>query len=366
MNTTSAPQMIEYVNKSLDFTPHETKFFPGTARIAVCGISPSGKGSLSIHELDRDGDGTKELFRDLSFRTSGIKCATFGASRLGDGHLAIGSYDGTLSICDVKVAHGDRNTSDLFSVKAHDGIINAVDGIGGTNCSYGAPELVTGGKDGCVKVWDQRTRLPVVTLNPDKSSSARDCWTVAFGDSFNNEERSILAGFDNGDVKLFDLRTSKIVFETNVENGVTSVQFDRQDIQKNKVIVTTLESKFRCYDMRTQHPIDGFAFTSERAHRSTIWISKFLPQNRDIFLTGGGNGGLNIYKYNYPKKRVGKHGQDGAPIGITGSVELLNSKVISTQPVTSFDWSPDRQGLCCLSSMDQTLRVFVVTKLEKH
>jgi len=94
-------------------------------------------------------------------------------------------------------------------------------------------------------------------------------------------------------------------------------------------------------------------------------VSKFLPQNRDIFLTGGGNGGLNIYKYIYPKNRVGKH-RDGSPIGISGSVELLNSRVISTQPIVSFDWSPDRQGLCCLTSMDQTLRVFVITKLEKH
>lgn len=365
MNTSSAPQMIEYANKSLDFTPHDTKWLPGgTAKLAVAGVSPSGKGVLSIHELDRDG--TKGLFHDLSFQSSGIKCASFGASRLGEGHLAMGCFDGSLSICDVNVATRDGNKSELFGVKAHDGIINALDGVGGTNCSYGAPELVTGGKDGCVKVWDQRTTKPVVTLNPDKSSSARDCWTVAFGDSYNNEERSILAGFDNGDVKLFDLRTSKIVWETNVENGVTSVQFDRQDIKKNKLVVTTLESQFKCFDMRTQHPTDGFAFTSERAHRSTVWLSKFLPQNRDIFLTGGGNGGLNIYKYHYPQNRVGKHVQDGAAIGIAGSVELLNSRVISTQPVTSFDWSPDRQGLCCLSSMDQTFRVFVVTKLEKH
>ena len=134
----------------------------------------------------------------------------------------------------------------------------------------------------------------------------------------------------------------------------------------NKIVVTTLESKFRCYDMRTQHPSDGFAFTSERAHRSTVWISKHLPQNRDIFLTGGGNGGFNLYKYHYPKNRVGKHRQDGTPTGVAGSVELLNSRVISTQPIISFDWSPDREGLCCLSSLDQSLKVFIVTRLEKH
>lgn len=57
--------------------------------------------------------------------------------------------------------------------------------------------------------------------------------------------------------------------------------------------------------------------------------------------------------------------QDNLPIGVAGSVELLNSRVISSQPIVSFDWSPDREGLCCLSCLDQTVRVYIVTKLEK-
>ena len=40
--------------------------------------------------------------------------------------------------------------------------------------------------------------------------------------------------------------------------GVTSVEFDRKDIEMNKMVVTTLESKFRLFDMRTQHPTGGF------------------------------------------------------------------------------------------------------------
>jgi hypothetical protein len=39
---------------------------------------------------------------------------------------------------------------------------------------------------------------------------ARDCWSVCFGNSFNNEERSVCAGYDNGDIKLYDLRTNQI------------------------------------------------------------------------------------------------------------------------------------------------------------
>ena len=75
-----------------------------------------------------------------------------------------------------------------------------------------------------------------------------------------------------------------------------NVQFDRKDIEMNKLLVTTLESKFRMYDLRTFHPEKGFASMSEKAHKSTIWQGKFLPQNRDLFMTGGGNGGFNLYK----------------------------------------------------------------------
>lgn len=38
----------------------------------------------------------------------------------------------------------------------------------------------------------------------------RDCWCVAFGNSYNDEERCVLAGYDNGDVKMFDLRMNKV------------------------------------------------------------------------------------------------------------------------------------------------------------
>lgn len=42
-----------------------------------------------------------------------------------------------------------------------------------------------------------------------------------------------------------------------MQNGVCGLQFDRPDIAINKLIVTTLESKFRLYDMRTHHPTFG-------------------------------------------------------------------------------------------------------------
>jgi hypothetical protein len=49
-------------------------------------------------------------------------------------------------------------------------------------------------------------------------------------------------------------------------------------------------------DPPAQHPTEGFAFVSEKAHKATVWLGRHTPGNRDVFLTAGGNGGLNLYK----------------------------------------------------------------------
>jgi len=49
-----------------------------------------------------------------------------------------------------------------------------------------------------------------------------------------------------------------------------------------------------------------------------------------------------------------------------GSVELLNARIVSSQPVVGFDWHADKEGLACAVSLDQAVRVLIVTKLEKY
>lgn len=41
------------------------------------------------------------------------------------------------------------------------------------------------------------------------------------GNAYNQEERVVCAGYDNGDIKLFDLRNMSLRWETNIKNGVT-------------------------------------------------------------------------------------------------------------------------------------------------
>jgi WD40 repeat protein len=356
MDTTDAPQIIEHINRSLNFTPYDTKWVPFSARFVVMGIHANAKGALNVYQLN-NGDLEVQLEGRVP---SGIKCGTFAASSSEDRYLAAGDHAGRLTIYDL-----ENIDKPIFSQQAHMSIINAIDGVGGLEIGCGASEIVTGGRDGCVRLWDPRVAEPVLALEPEEGQAARDCWTVAFGNAFSDEDRCIAAGYDNGDLKLFDLRANAMRFETNVANGVTCVEFDRKDIEMNKMTVTTLESKFRLFDLRTQHPTEGFACLAEKAHKATVWCSRHLPQNRDLFMTGGGNGGFNLYKYHYPKTRTAA-GADGVARGVMGSVELLNSKVISTQPVVSLDWSPDFEGLCVLSCLDQTVRSYIVTKLNRY
>lgn len=67
----------------------------------------------------------------------------------------------------------------------------------------------------------------------------------------------------------------------------------------------------------------------------------------------------------YPSSLTSKDA-DGKLVGNVGSVELLNSRVLSSQPFVSYDWSPDKEGLGVGACLDQTVRVFIVTKLHLY
>lgn len=57
-------------------------------------------------------------------------------------------------------------------------------------------------------------------MEPHPGEIRRDCWTVTFGNSYNSSERIVCAGYDNGDIKMFDLRTMSLRWECNLKNGV--------------------------------------------------------------------------------------------------------------------------------------------------
>mmetsp|Transcript_13812 Transcript_13812/g.51765 ORF Transcript_13812/g.51765 Transcript_13812/m.51765 type:complete len:359 (+) Transcript_13812:140-1216(+) len=357
MDVSVGPQILEHISQSVQITSYDVKWIPSSARFVVMGSYARATGCLQVYELDNT---TLKLQKEVETKTS-IKCGTFGASGLAERHLATGNFEGYLQMWDL-----ERSDKPVMDVKAHTSIVNAIDGVGGTNKGYGAPEICTCGRDGAVRVWDARQKdAPVASFEPKTGAAARDCWSVAFGNSFNEHERCVLAGYDNGDVKLFDLRTGTVRLETNVGNGVCGVEFDRKEIAMNKFVVTCLESQFSVYDARTLHPQNGFAHVTEKVPvGATVWGAKHLPQNREISMVLGGDGTLMLYKYRYPDQRQVKDA-DGAPVGVAGTMDLLNKRNVSTQPISSWDWSPDKEGLAVCGSFDQSIRVVIITRLNK-
>lgn len=353
MDSTTAPQIIEIANRSLNFTPFDVKWIPSSCKFVLLGQTPSAKGIFQVLQLDQATEGKTKQLHEFT-KGGGYKCCTFGASSLVNRAVACGDFGGTLSIIDLETM------KESFSVKAHDGIINSIDGAGSTG--YGPPELVTGGRDGCVRVWDPRQSSPVVALEAAEEIKP-DCWAVTFGNCYNDQERVLAAGYDNGDIKVFDLRTNFLQWDHNLNNAICGLQFDRRDTMMNKLVAATLEGKFSIFDLRTFNANEGgYSGMTEKVHGATLWNIKHLPQNRDLFITQGGNGSVNLYKYNYPSQRQVQDA-NGKPKGVTGTVTQLNQKDLSTQPVNSFDWSPDKQGLSVLTALDQTLKILIVTKL---
>ena len=253
--STDAPLFIEHTNKTLSCTPSDVKWCAASPRFVTTGTHPKGTGSVQVWEMV-PGEGARAIAEVV--RPEGIKCGTFGASFLEDRHFAVGDCKGSLAIVDLSRSSGaggsvgapagggsSSSSSSGSSLEgsgggggegagasgsvsgevvwrvpsAHASMVNAIDGCGGLGIGGGAPELVTGGRDGCVKLWDPRMAEPVLSVEPAAGQGGRECWCVAFGGASADDERCIAAGYDNGDVKLFDLRTQSIRWETNVGNG---------------------------------------------------------------------------------------------------------------------------------------------------
>jgi len=344
------PQIHELQSDSLTCTPFDTLWIPKSPRFLLLAENPKATGALKYYILEK---GVLKVDRVVETPV-GLKCGTFGAAIAGDRKLATGDFKGHLQLWDVEVG------KPTWTVKAHSLIINSVDGT-----ATGAPELVTGSRDGVVKVWDPRTKDPVSIMEPAQGQSARDCWTVAFGNHHGNN-KCFVAGFDNGDIKMLDLRINALAWETNTGNGVCCLQFDRPDIKMNKLLATGLESAFMLYDMRTKHPTEGFASIKTAAHQSTIWYGRHLPQNRDLWVTCGGNGTVNLWKYTYPSKRFMMDPFTKEGRGILGKVEQIGEQKIGPQPVVSWDWQRDKIGLACCGMLNQTVKVVFATRLNTY
>lgn len=357
METINAPQIFEHFSKSLNFTPFDVKWLPYSAKAVLIGQTPKMEGIIKFYTLGKD-DLVEMVSQSFG---KGLKCCSFNYyDNSSTPSLAIGDISGKLFIYDLEKQKVG------YEVQAHNSMLNCLDTVGGM-LGKGAVEIVTGGRDGRVNLWDPRQSSAVLTLEPVKEENDHvpDCWAVGLGNAHSHQDRCIVAGYDNGDVKMFDLRKNELIWEDNLKNGVCGLEFDRRDIEMNKLSITTLEGRLHVYDLRTLHPTQGFSGISERLSNSTMWGVKHSPHNRDLMVTMGGDGLLRLHKYNYPPQRK-LQDEEGRFKGVCGNIELLNDKKVAQQPIVGFDWNNDKIGLGISTALDQTLKVILFTKLNLY
>jgi WD40 repeat protein len=306
---------------------------PYSTKLVSIGESFDSKGIIQIYNLNQG----KLSIESEYIQNYPSKCCTFGISSFSSRDLALGDFDGNLSVIDL-----EKGEFNYEIKKAHKGIIQSIDGLGIKN-NQGPPEIVTGGKDGLVKLWDLRSDKPCILLEPkDIKKNFPECWTVRFCDCGFNKKVGI--GYDNGDIKIYDLRMDKIFFGENLKKGVCNIEFDKKNIPVNKMIVTTLDSKFYLYDFTNYFQNQKKLYDEVN---TTIWGAKFLPQKRDMFVSLGGDGNLNLYKYD--KKDFLNNSND--------KLNMLSSNYICSRPIIGFDWHLIKNGLACLVSLDNSIKI---------
>uniref|UniRef100_UPI00398F7B2B dynein axonemal assembly factor 10-like isoform X1 n=1 Tax=Pristiophorus japonicus TaxID=55135 RepID=UPI00398F7B2B len=348
------PRLVSLSHRRLPLTPFGCLWIPCSNRF-VCLGTGSGSGAPRKGIIGVYGTTSGEI-RDVHTieKPRAFRCGTFGATSLQQRHLATGDFDGNLHIWNLEASEAP-----LYAAKAHREIINCIDGVGGLGVGHGAPEIVTGSRDGTVKVWDSRQKdLPVANMEPALGFNRRDCWTVAFGHACTQWDRCVCAGYDNGDIKLFDLRNMEVRWETNVKSGVCCVEFDGKDTSLNKLVATTLEGRVHVFNMQKYDTNTCFSCWSEKPYKFTAWTVRHLRQNRNIFVTSGGAGCLHLWKHNESSTLLER--TDHEREGKDSTTALLNSISLSSQPIGNLDWNPDKQGLCISASFDRSVHILFI------
>ena len=207
------PQVICHHEVDCGLTVHSVAWVPSSPRLVAVGTTLQNRGTVQVYSMGRQLARVAEVSME-----AGLNCVTFRGSSLTDRRLAAGDFGGRVYSYDFEEG------KEVWGLRGHE-VVNCIDGAGGRGC--GPAELVTGGREGSVKVWDVRVASrPVVNMEPE--SAKRECWAVAFGNCHNHSERMLSAGYDNGDIKMWDLRNMALHWDTNVGNGVCGLEHDRR------------------------------------------------------------------------------------------------------------------------------------------
>ena len=134
----------------------------------------------------------------------------------------------------------------------------------------------------------------------------------------------------------------------------------------SKLSATCLEGRAHLWNLKSPNPNGTYVGWTGNVEKSnhTVWGGRFLHQNSDVFVTIGGSGAVKLWKYICHKETYQTNHKENIPV-ISGNLEKLQEIQIAEQPISAFDWSPDKLGLAVSTSFDQKVRLLAFTNLDK-
>jgi len=330
--------LLDVTEKTVDFTVLSLSWIPCSARIISIGAHQKGHGVLSVHTL-----AGRELNETSSIKTDRpLRCGTFDLGDQNERVFCSGDFSGNICLWDIEsLKRFDGVTG------AHSDLINSIASGG-----KGSSEILTGGRDGEVKLWDRRTlSKPTVRMFPENYQTKRDCWTVSH--SANQSTSTLVAaGFDNGDVKVFDLRAMKVLWETNVGRGVSHTTFLVDDTTEaasgysRRLLLAAGTVHGKIFSWQVEKPKQKVS--SLQLDKSTVWCTEKIATHSPLLISCLGSGALCFSR------------QDNN----NGNMKCVDTHQISESPITSVTVSKDKPGLISTASCDNKIRLFIYTAIK--
>lgn len=307
---TSSPKITQVASKPIPFTGFQALWVPGTTRVCAFGSSDAGFGVIQVHALTTSSSTSKSpaagcttsqhpklVLHSETEKKSQFKCGTFRAGGSHPPRLVTGDFDGRVGLWDL-----NRTEVPLSLLEAHTDIVTCIDGAGagGLESSHlPRQEFVTGCRDGVVKLWDARQKDQAVSVMAPKKGYGHEVWTVSMNtQSSSPDDLLVVAGYDNGDIRVLDLAAGKVLFETNVKHGVCSVEFDRRRGASKRLIATTMEGTLHAFDLDGSIPKSNAmveeTITVQTGDESTLWQARHVPQRQDMFAITDGGGNIHL------------------------------------------------------------------------